>query len=181
MDEQIARKLLAFVRSVIQAELTPGFAVERPQDIGDVPHGGAFVTLKNGDLLRGCMGTFAPKETLLDTVESAARSAVADPRFRDHPVTPGEMESIGVEISVLSQPERTDRPEALEVGRHGIWIRRGGSSGCFLPQVASDRGWSADEFLSKCCTMKAGLESEAWRDPDTEVLLFDAEIVSERS
>ena len=180
MDDATAANLLAMARNAVIAELAPGSPFEKPQDIPNLPHGGAFVTLKNQGRLRGCMGTFTPRETLAATVESAARSAAVDPRFRDCPVTPAEMDDIHVEISVLSEPRPTDRPEALEIGRHGIWIRRATASGCFLPQVATDRNWSAKEFLSNCCSMKAGLDSDAWKDPETEVLLFEAEIAGER-
>ncbi|MFH0982413.1 MAG: AmmeMemoRadiSam system protein A [Planctomycetota bacterium] len=180
MDALTAEKLLAFARNMVQAELTSPSAVEKPRDLPNLPHGGAFVTLKNRGRLRGCMGTFSPRETLLETIECAARLAADDPRFRNYPVTPEEMDDIRIEISVLSSPEPTDRPEALEVGRHGIWIRRGLASGCFLPQVATERNWSVEQFLSNCCAMKAGLAPDAWKDPETEVLLFAAEIIAER-
>ena len=61
----------------------------------------------------------------------------------------------------------------------GIYIRRGAAAGCFLPQVATETGWSKEEFLSHCCSHKAGLSADAWRDPDTEVLTFQAEVFGE--
>ncbi len=179
MDGATAQKLLALARNVVRAEITPGSSFEKPRDIPDLPHGGAFVTLKKRGRLRGCMGTFAPRDTLADTIESAAQSAAGDPRFTDCPVTPAEMGDIRFEVSILSEARPTDQPEALEVGKHGIWIRRGTVSGCFLPQVGSERGWSAAEFLSNCCSMKAGLAADAWKDRETEVLLFTAEIITE--
>ncbi len=179
MDRATAEKLLALARNVVETELTPDSSFENPRDIPDFPHGGAFVTLKNRSRLRGCMGTFAPRDTLAETVASAARSAARDPRFTDSPVTAAEMGGIRIEVSILSEPRPTDQPEALEVGKHGIWIRRGMASGCFLPQVGGERGWSAEEFLSNCCSMKAGLAADAWKDPETEVLLFTAEIIAE--
>lgn len=181
MNEPTAGKLLAFARSVIEAELAPGSPVENPLDLPNLPHGGAFVTLKNQGQLRGCMGTFSPTETLVDTIKSVARSAAHDPRFQRQPVTPDELDDIHIEISILSEPKPTDHPEELEVGRHGIWIRRGIATGCFLPQVATERNWSAEEFLSNCCSMKAGLAPDSWKDPKTEVLLFSADIITERS
>jgi AMMECR1 domain-containing protein len=45
-----------------------------------------------------------------------------------------------------------------------------------LPQVATETGWTKEEFLSYCCSHKAGLPAEAWKDPKTEVLLFTAEV-----
>jgi AmmeMemoRadiSam system protein A len=180
MNAATAEKLLAFARNVVRAEVTPGRPVEKPRDLPDLPHGGAFVTLKKRSRLRGCMGTFAPRGTLVETIESVAWSAAHDPRFLDCPVAPGEMADLRIEISILSEPQPTDHPESLEIGRHGIWIRRGPASGCFLPQVATERNWSAEEFLSNCCSMKAGLAPQAWKDPETEVLLFTAEILAER-
>lgn len=180
MDESTADNLLRLARNAILAELTAGTPFDRPPDLPHRPHGGAFVTLKNQGRLRGCMGTFSPRETLAATVESAARSAARDPRFLDCPVSVDEMEDIGIEISILSEPRPTAQPESLEVGRHGIWVRRGAVSGCFLPQVATERNWTAEEFLSQCCAMKAGLSADAWKDPETETLLFEAEVISER-
>ena len=180
MDEPTAAQLLTFARNAVQAELPPGAPLAKPEDLPNLPHGGAFVTLKNRGRLRGCMGTFTPKETLADTIESAARSAARDPRFLDRPVTPTEMGDIRIEVSILGEPQPTDRPETLEIGRHGIWVRRGLASGCFLPQVATERDWSAEEFLSNCCSMKACLAPDAWKDRETQVLLFTAEIITEQ-
>ena len=67
----------------------------------------------------------------------------------------------------------------VELGTHGIYIKQGYRSGCFLPQVATETGWSKEEFLCQCCAGKAGLSPYAWKDPRTEVLVFTAEIIEE--
>ena len=103
-------------------------------------------------------------------------SATGDPRFFADPITPRELDQLDVEISVLSPLRRTDDPLSLRLGIDGIYIKKGRASGCFLPQVATETGWSKEEFLSQCCVHKAGLPSEAWNDPKTEVYLFTAEI-----
>jgi len=113
-------------------------------------------------------------------VREMAIAATRDQRFLMNPITPGELDQIDIEISVLSPLEKTDDPLSLELGKHGIYIKRGWSSGCFLPQVATETGWSKEEFLSRCCGGKAGLTAEAWREPDTEVFLFTAEIFGEK-
>ena len=64
----------------------------------------------------------------------------------------------------------------LRLGVDGIYIKKGFSSGCFLPQVATEAGWDKEEFLSYCCSHKAGLSADAWKDPQTEVYLFTAEV-----
>jgi AmmeMemoRadiSam system protein A len=139
---------------------------------------GAFVTLKTHGQLRGCIGQFVAETPLWQTVQHmAVAAAVDDPRFYDHRLRPEDVPTLEIEISVLSPLERTNDPLSLELGRHGIYLRRGGRSGCFLPQVATETGWSKEEFLSHCAAGKAGLEANAWRDPRTEVYLFTAEII----
>ena len=108
-----------------------------------------------------------------------AEAATGDPRFPLDRLKPSELDQIDIEISVLSPLKKTDQPLSLELGKHGIYIRRGPNAGCFLPQVATELGWSKEEFLRHCCAGKAGLEPDAWKNPDTEVLLFTADVISE--
>lgn len=139
---------------------------------------GAFVTLKTDGDLRGCIGNFVSSEPLYRMVEQMARAAaVEDPRFFGRRIRPHEIDSLEIEISILSPLEKTSDPLSLELGRHGIFIRRGSRSGCFLPQVALETGWSKEEFLENCCSGKAGLPHDAWRDDDTDVFLFTATII----
>ncbi|MEI7835637.1 MAG: AmmeMemoRadiSam system protein A [Planctomycetota bacterium] len=134
---------------------------------------GCFVTLTNQGRLRGCIGTFEPEGPLGDLVVRMGReAAVGDPRFRNDPITPAELPELTVEVSVLSELTLTKSPDSLTVGEHGIYIVGRGRSGCFLPEVATDQGWDAREFLDFCCAHKAGLPAGAWRDKDVKVFLF---------
>jgi AmmeMemoRadiSam system protein A len=173
------RQLLDFARETAKKKL--GATVESPCQKPDIPgrFGGAFVTFWRGKTLRGCVGTFTPTTDIASTVAETTRASLEDSRFAANPVTVDELKRVEIEISVLSAPERTEDPAALVPGVHGIIVRRGTQSGCFLPKVASERGWSAETFLSNCCTMKAGLPAKAWRAPDAEVLLFTAQVISE--
>ena len=138
---------------------------------------GCFVTLKNRDRLRGCIGRFISDRPLIELVaEMAKASATGDPRFFTDPITVGELGKLDVEISVLSPLKLTDDPLSLKLGVDGIYIKRGSASGCFLPQVATETGWSKEEFLSYCCAHKAGLAADAWKEPETEVYLFTADV-----
>lgn len=141
--------------------------------------GGVFVTFWRGKTLRGCIGTFDPTEDIAATVAKMTEASLRDSRFASHPVKAAELPKLSMEISVLSRPEPTSDPASLIPGVHGVIIRRGKKTGCFLPKVAIDRGWSAEEFLSQCCTMKAGLDRDAWRDAGTEVELFEADVICE--
>lgn len=138
---------------------------------------GCFVTLKNHGRLRGCIGQFISESPLIELIAKMAKaSATSDPRFFADPITADELEQLDVEISVLSPLERTSDPLSLRLGVDGIYIKKGRASGCFLPQVATETGWSKEQFLSYCCAHKAGLAADAWREVETEVYLFTADV-----
>ena len=140
---------------------------------------GCFVTLKNAGRLRGCIGQFTSSKPLIElTSEMAIAAATNDPRFLADPITVEEIDNLEFEISVLSPLEKSDDPSSLRLGIDGIYIVQGHKSGCFLPQVATEAGWTEKQFLSYCCVQKAGLDADAWRDPQTVVYLFTAECFS---
>ncbi|MFH1914592.1 MAG: AmmeMemoRadiSam system protein A [Pseudomonadota bacterium] len=135
---------------------------------------GAFVTLKLGGTLRGCIGNVRGSGELYRTVWDMARSAAfEDPRFP--PLTPGEFEVVEYEISVLGPIESCPDPKLVEVGRHGLIMSRDGHSGLLLPQVPVEWGWDRETFLAQTC-VKAGLPRDAWREPATTILWFEAVI-----
>ena len=67
------------------------------------------------------------------------------------------------------------RPEEIEIGRHGLDVRRGGARGLLLPQVAVEHGLDRETFLAATCR-KAGLPADAWHDADTEIRVFEADV-----
>jgi len=175
------KTLLRIARETLEATVRGGSApaVEVESDALNAPCG-AFVTLKNQGRLRGCIGTFAARGPLHQAVREMADAALQDPRFLINPVTAEELDEIDIEISVLSPLEKVDDPlREIELGRHGIRIDGPYGSGCFLPQVATEAGWSLEEFLSHCCAGKAGLPPEAWMSPDVTVYRFEAEVFGE--
>lgn len=178
MNDAQKKQLLKVARNSLEAVIARRpIPAAKSQDPQLNAHCGCFVTLKNKGRLRGCIGQFTADKPLIELVaEMAKASATSDPRFFADPLTAKELDRLDIEISVLSPLQRTDDPLSLQLGVHGIYIRRGCVSGCFLPQVATETGWSKEEFLSYCCSHKAGLEPDAWECPDTEVYLFTAEI-----
>jgi len=170
--------LLKIACDTVKAIITGG-SIQKPKS--DDPelnaHCGCFVTLKNQGRLRGCIGQFTSEIPLIElVVEMAKASATSDPRFFADRITADELDQLDVEISVLSPLKLTREPLSLRLGVDGIYIKKGGASGCFLPQVATETGWSKEEFLSYCCAHKAGLPPDAWKEADTEVYLFTAEV-----
>ena len=170
--------LLTVARDTVEAVIKyePLSAIDS-DDVELNAHCGCFVTLKNAGQLRGCIGQFTSDQPLIRLViEMAIAASSRDTRFLSDPITAGELQSLDIEISVLSPLEKTDDPLSLRLGIDGIYIVRRRSSGCFLPQVATETGWTAEEFLSYCCAHKAGLAPDAWKDEQTEVYLFTADV-----
>ncbi|MGH7644614.1 MAG: AmmeMemoRadiSam system protein A [Gemmatimonadales bacterium] len=140
---------------------------------------GAFVTLSADGALRGCIGRVVPDRPLAALVRDMAVAAARDdPRFP--PVVAEELSGVRLEISVLTAPAPLAAvlPELVVIGRDGLIVRRGEASGLLLPQVAAEHGWRPDLFLAAACR-KAGLAGDAWREPGTEVLTFQAEVFGE--
>ena len=115
--------------------------------------GGVFVTLHKLGRLRGCMGLLEPQESLTAAVRRAAVcAALQDPRF--HPVTLAELPAVEIEVSVMSRPQPL-RPAAARTRQHGIIVSRG-RRGLFLPQVATEYGFSRNSFRGCCSNRLAG-------------------------
>jgi hypothetical protein len=137
---------------------------------------GAFVTLTIDGQLRGCIGRIVADTPLYKTISSmAVESAFGDPRFRE--LSKNELERVKIEISVLSPLKKIDSLEEIEVGKHGLMIRKGFNSGLLLPQVATDYGWSRKEFLENVC-YKAGLDKDAYKE-NADIYIFSAEVFGE--
>lgn len=176
MTEQERIEVLELARHSVEAaargESPPELASARILN----SQGGAFVTLKINGRLRGCIGHFNGIGTLGETIRAMAReAALGDPRFM--PLQPHELESITIEVSVLSPMTRIS-PDDVVPGVHGLYIRRGSRAGTLLPQVASEENWERQQFLSHTC-MKAGLPSDAWLDRETEIYAYTAEVFGE--
>lgn len=142
---------------------------------------GAFVTLHNSGKLRGCIGQIEPSDKPLWQVvrNMAIAAATEDNRFS--PVSVDELDKINYEVSVLSKPEKIDNWQDIELGKHGVIVRKGLKGGVFLPQVADETGWSKEEFLSQLCQQKAGLASDCYKnDKDVELKIFTAQVFRER-
>lgn len=138
---------------------------------------GAFVSLHRRGQLRGCIGYLEAVKPLGETVrEMAAAAAFHDPRFR--PLGKDELADLEVEISVLSPMQLIKNIDEIQVGSHGLYIVQGYCRGLLLPQVATEYKWDRLTFLQQTCC-KAGLPSDAWKDPGTKIYLFTAEIISD--
>lgn len=178
LKEEEKRKLLGIARFTLEHYFKtgglPSLEIEEPVFL---EKRGVFVTLKKYGELRGCIGRIYSDEPLYKTVqEMAIEASFNDPRFP--PLRLEELSQIEIEISILSELKKVETIEEIEVGKHGILIRRGFNSGLLLPQVATEYKWTKEEFLRHTC-LKAGLPPHAWRDKSTQIYIFTAEIISE--
>lgn len=140
---------------------------------------GAFVTLRSGGELRGCIGHLAADQALADTVaRMAVSAALEDPRFP--PVTAAEVDGLRIEISVVSEPRPLPIPDPalIRPGRDGVIVRRAWRQGVLLPQVATEFGWDGEALLTAACR-KAGLAADAWRLAATELFVFQVDAFAE--
>jgi len=137
-----------------------------------------FVTLKEDNMLRGCIGSLYPNQELWkDVIQNSIHAAFNDYRF--HPVNENELEKIKIEISILSVPKKLGKGgEVFDKidNKMGIILNKENCSSTFLPQV-----WEQipdkKEFLEQL-SMKAGLDKESWRD--AEIWFYEVERVKER-
>lgn len=191
MKYEIAGRLSLADRQLLlaHARRTVRRTVHRPDADGDPADGepisqvltapaAAFVTLHVDGELRGCIGTIERARPLWEVVgDMAAAAATRDPRFP--PLASADLDALTVEISVLAPDVVIAGPEEIEIGRHGLDVRRGGVRGLLLPQVAVEHKMTGERFLAETCR-KAGLAGDAWRDAATEIRVFEAEVFGER-
>ncbi|HXW63352.1 MAG TPA: AmmeMemoRadiSam system protein A [Candidatus Acidoferrales bacterium] len=177
LDNREKLLLLAVARrTVIAAVESRPSDRELPAELSALECAGVFVTLRRCGRLRGCIGQIAVRQPAAELVAYSARAAaLEDPRFE--PIRKDELTEIEIELSVLSPPEPI-APERVEAGRHGLIVSRGFQRGVLLPQVATEHRWESLRFLEETC-VKAGLERDAWNDPQTQILAFTAQVFSE--
>ncbi len=180
-DGEIATKM---ARRAIEEYIDIKLIVKNSYGGKFVEKRGVFTTLtKTSGELRGCIGFPEPVYPLGEAViKSAISAAVNDPRFT--PLTKEEMDDTIVEVSLLSKPNvlavknRKELPSMVKIGADGLIAERDSFSGLLLPQVAVDEGMDQKAFLNAVC-WKSGMEPDCWKDSDTSISTFNAEIFYE--
>ncbi len=129
---------------------------------------GAFVTLKINGTLRGCIGRFISTDPLYEVVrQSAIASAFEDPRFK--PLNKADYEETDVEITIIGPLKRISNINEIVLGKHGIYIKKDFRSGTMLPQVATENGWTVEQFLGYTSRDKAGLGWDGWKNAELSI------------
>jgi uncharacterized protein len=165
---------LRIARTSIQDAVTEkGWNQEIPGEVNDTKHNGVFVTVFVEDSLRGCIGYLSAVKPLGTAINELARKAATqDGRFK--PISEYDLDSLTIEITTLGEMYPIQSPSEIEIGKHGLVIEQGQHRGVLLPQVAKDRNWTVDQFLSAVCE-KAYLPSDAWKEKASILKVFEAE------
>jgi len=180
LNKKQQEKLLEIARETLESYLTskkiPEFDIEEEELNQKL---GAFVTLRKEGRLKGCIGQIEPSDDPLWQVvrRMAIEAATKDIRFS--PVKVQELKEIEIEISVLSKPEKINDPYKIELGKHGVIIRKGQRGGVFLPQVATENNWDLDTFMGELCSQKAGLSWDCWKKGGVDIYTFTAQVFEE--
>ena len=129
--------------------------------------GASFVTLKQNEKLRGCIGTLEAHRSLLADVKANAQAAAfRDPRFSA--LTLKELNITHIEVSVLTPKEsmaftsEAHAHEQLQPGIDGIVMEYKHYRSTFLPQVWEQLP-TPSEFM-KQLKQKAGLPGHFWAE-----------------
>ncbi len=138
---------------------------------------GAFVTLTKDKQLRGCIGYITSDKYLFETVcDAAVQAAESDPRFI--PVKKNEVNSIQIEVSVLSKPLPINSYDEIKVGVHGLILEEKGRRGLLLPQVPIEHHLNKEQFLDAICH-KTGFPSGYWKTKLLKLSGFTATVFNE--
>jgi AmmeMemoRadiSam system protein B/AmmeMemoRadiSam system protein A len=174
-----ADKLISIARNSIRSRLFDNKKLTvNPENLPAVfkRNMGAFVTLKIDGNLRGCIGRFTSPDPLYQVVgQMAISSAFEDSRFS--PLTKAEFEKTEIEISVLGPLIKINNINEIVLGKHGIYIKKDFRSGTMLPQVATENGWTVEQFLGYTARDKAGLGWTGWKDAD--IFIYEAVVLEE--
>ena len=163
--------------SIARQSLVDAFA-ERVADIDNLGgRYGAFVTLREKGVLRGCIGYMSAIDTLHRQVYRLAREA-AFHDWRFPPLEERELETVWIEVSVLSPMKSIASLDEFTLGRDGILMTLSGHRAVFLPEVALETGWDREDLLC-ALSRKAGLAPDAWKSSAAAFETFTSEAFHE--
>jgi AmmeMemoRadiSam system protein A len=146
-------------KEAIETYVREGRVISPGQDLPDYmlnQRGAAFVCIKKGSSLRGCIGTTEPVMPNLaeEIIRNAIESARRDPRFPA--VEPRELSDLSYTVDVLGKPEQIPDTSYLDPKEYGIIVESGFRRGLLLPDID---GVDTSETQVVIARQKAGIGS----------------------
>jgi AmmeMemoRadiSam system protein A len=130
-----------------------------PEDLPDYlkKKAGVFVSLKRGNVLRGCIGTIEPaQETIAEEIaRNAISAATQDMRFE--PVSAEELADMSYSVDILSESECVSDTECLDPRQYGVIVEAGGRKGLLLPDL---EGVDTTDDQLAIAKRKAGIKED---------------------
>ena len=173
MDKEEKKMLLDFAYEVLNG-LFSSEKVEIPESELKL---GAFVTLKKKGALRGCIGYMEGICPLYEMIAILVRDAAFND-YRFPPLKKSELSDISMEISILTPMKEIKSLDEFTLGKDGLLMMLHGRRAVFLPTVAVETGWDEKTFLEQL-SIKAGLDGNAYLDPDAKFKTFRSEVVAD--
>jgi AmmeMemoRadiSam system protein A len=128
---------LRLARQAVERYVQAGEVLASPNELPSemAAPGAAFVTLRIGRQLRGCIGSLAPTRATLaeEIISNAIAAAISDPRFA--PVKPVELTALNYEVDILSPLEPVGDEAWLDPERYGVVVEARGRKGVLLPAL----------------------------------------------
>lgn len=129
-----ADPLVALARETVE-KYTRNGEVPLPPETVQGARAGVFVSLHEGEDLRGCIGTIEATQTTLaeEVISNAVSACSRDPRFT--PVRPDELDFISYSVDVLMPAVPVDALSELDPERYGVIVTLGRRRGLLLPAL----------------------------------------------
>lgn len=147
--------LAQLARDTVESYVKSGYMVTPREMTPEMrERAGVFVSIKKGGMLRGCIGTFEPRQPNVaeEIMNNAVSSATQDPRFP--PVSPDELPHLTYSVDVLTRPEPVESTRDLDPRKYGAIVESGRRRGLLLPDL---EGVDTVEEQIDICRQKAGI------------------------
>jgi len=146
-------------RKAIKVFIKKGKIISLPDDLPPKAYQekkGVFVSLHTrGGSLRGCIGTFSPRQKNLgqEIIHNAIAAATQDPRFP--PVAINELDQLNFKVDVLSIPKSVKQDFPLDPKKYGLIVDTSdGRKGLLLPDI---EGVNTPREQIEICKQKGGI------------------------
>src|SRR5688500_4715054 len=173
-------ELMDIARGALRAAVEGRESIPTPPTTAELLQpAGCFVSLheQGTHRLRGCIGRLEASSPLWQVVRETAANVLDDPRFVEERISVADLPLLEIEVSVISPLVPTSPPMSFDLLNDGIYLTCAGRTGCFLPQVARETGWTREQLLDRLCTEKLGIDPRAWRRGDAKLMRFTTLIV----